>query len=145
MTMNDIVFWDVAPCGSVLNRQFGETYRLHIQGMWIKLALMMEVIRSCETSVQTKAERCCIPKRLYSSSVTCTKFDYGKYDCADKGQQQLYMTDLFFRRRGRPTWTNPQFSDTNKNLVLGTRCGLTPRQNGWLPVSRNVTLILTST
>jgi hypothetical protein len=32
MTMKNIVFWDVAPCVSGLNRSFGGPYRLHLQG-----------------------------------------------------------------------------------------------------------------
>jgi hypothetical protein len=34
---------------------------------------------------------------------------------------------------------------SNKNLVLGPRCGLTPRQTGRLTVSLNITLTLTFT
>jgi hypothetical protein len=30
--LKNIVFWDVALCGSGLNRRFGGTYRLHLQG-----------------------------------------------------------------------------------------------------------------
>jgi hypothetical protein len=26
------VFWDITPCGSIKNRRFGGTYRLHLQG-----------------------------------------------------------------------------------------------------------------
>jgi hypothetical protein len=32
VNMKNIVFWDVAPSGSGLNRRFGGTYRLHLQG-----------------------------------------------------------------------------------------------------------------
>jgi hypothetical protein len=32
VTMNNAVFWDVAPCRSYVNRRFGGTYRLHLQG-----------------------------------------------------------------------------------------------------------------
>jgi hypothetical protein len=32
MTIKNIVFWDVAPRGSGLNRRFGGTYRLYLQG-----------------------------------------------------------------------------------------------------------------
>jgi hypothetical protein len=32
MTIKNIVFWDVAPRGSGLNRGFGGTYRLHLKG-----------------------------------------------------------------------------------------------------------------
>jgi hypothetical protein len=32
VTMKKAVFWDVAPCRSGVNRRFGGTYRLHIQG-----------------------------------------------------------------------------------------------------------------
>jgi hypothetical protein len=30
--MKNAVFWDVAPCSSWVNRRFGRTYRLHLQG-----------------------------------------------------------------------------------------------------------------
>jgi hypothetical protein len=37
VTMKNIVFWDVAPCRSCeLNRRFGVTYRLHLQGRKIR-------------------------------------------------------------------------------------------------------------
>jgi hypothetical protein len=29
--MTNIVFWDLAPCGSGLNRRFGGTYHLHLR------------------------------------------------------------------------------------------------------------------
>jgi hypothetical protein len=32
VTMKDAVFWDVAPCRSCVNRHFGGTHRLHLQG-----------------------------------------------------------------------------------------------------------------
>jgi hypothetical protein len=32
MTMKNTVFWDVAPCRYFVNRRFGGTYRLHLQG-----------------------------------------------------------------------------------------------------------------
>jgi hypothetical protein len=32
VTMKKAVFWDVAPCRSRVNRRFGGTYRLHLQG-----------------------------------------------------------------------------------------------------------------
>jgi hypothetical protein len=31
--MKNAVFWDVAPCIYVVNRRFGGTYRLHLQGI----------------------------------------------------------------------------------------------------------------
>jgi hypothetical protein len=34
--MKNAVFWDVAPCRSCINRRFGRTYRLHIQGRKIR-------------------------------------------------------------------------------------------------------------
>jgi hypothetical protein len=42
VTMKNAVFWDVAPCRSCVNRRFGGTYRLHLQG---------RIIRERETSV----------------------------------------------------------------------------------------------
>jgi hypothetical protein len=53
------------------------------------------------------------------------------------------MTDPSSRQRGLPTSTKPQLSDSNKNLVLGPRRGLTPRLTGRLTVGRNMTLTLT--
>jgi hypothetical protein len=32
VTMKNVVFWDVTPCGSCKNRRFGETFRLLLQG-----------------------------------------------------------------------------------------------------------------
>jgi hypothetical protein len=34
--MKNAVFWDVAPCRYCVNRRFGETYRLHLQGRKIR-------------------------------------------------------------------------------------------------------------
>jgi hypothetical protein len=34
--MKNAVFWDVAPCRSCVNRCFGRTYRLHLQGRKIR-------------------------------------------------------------------------------------------------------------
>jgi hypothetical protein len=31
--LKNAVFWDVAPCKYFVNRRFGGTYRLHIQGI----------------------------------------------------------------------------------------------------------------
>jgi hypothetical protein len=42
-------------------------------------------------------------------------------DCAGEGQQQLYTTDPSSRQRERPKSTNPQLSDSNKNVVVGPR------------------------
>jgi hypothetical protein len=38
VTMKNVVFWDVAPCRSCVNRRFGGTYRLHLQGIKIQRA-----------------------------------------------------------------------------------------------------------
>jgi hypothetical protein len=62
-------------------------------------------------------------------------------DCAGEDQQQLQTTDPSSRQRVRPTSANPELSDSNKNLVLGPRWGLTPRQTGRL-TGRNITLTL---
>jgi hypothetical protein len=48
-------------------------------------------------------------------------------DCAAEGQQQLYMTDPSSRQRMPLTSTSSQLPDSNKNLVLGPRRGLTQR------------------
>jgi hypothetical protein len=65
--------------------------------------------------------------------------------CAGEGQQQLQRTYLSCGQSGRLTSTNPQRSDSNKNLVLGPRWVLgikTDWQTGRLTVGRNITLTL---
>jgi hypothetical protein len=68
-TVKNAVFWDVAPCRSCVNRRFGGTYRLHLQGRRIRergtsvssgcrLSLPeMQAIRSSETSVHIRSTR----------------------------------------------------------------------------------------
>jgi hypothetical protein len=36
MTIKNAVFWDVAPGRSCMNRSFGETYGLHLQGRKVR-------------------------------------------------------------------------------------------------------------
>jgi hypothetical protein len=36
VTMKNAVFWDVAPCRACMNRRFGGTYCLHLQGIKIR-------------------------------------------------------------------------------------------------------------
>jgi hypothetical protein len=81
VAMKNAVFWDVAPCGSCKNRRFGGTQRLHHQGdilflrsvrrllvtanvpsSTILVTLMMEELRSSETSVLTRVTRRNIPE-----------------------------------------------------------------------------------
>jgi hypothetical protein len=50
------------------------------------------------------------------------------------------MTDPYSRQRGRPISTKQQLTDSNNNLVLGPRRGLTSRLTGRLTVSRSVIL-----
>jgi hypothetical protein len=68
VTIKKAVFWDVAPCRSCVNRRFGGTYRLHLQGRkireretsvsrWLQTELSLEAIRSSETSVHTRSTR----------------------------------------------------------------------------------------
>jgi hypothetical protein len=75
--MKNAAFWYVTLCGSCKNRRFGGTYDLHYQGdknqrarnnasvsanvfpsSPILVTLMIEAIRSSETSVVTRATRC---------------------------------------------------------------------------------------
>jgi hypothetical protein len=54
VTMKNAVFWDVAPCRSCrLNRRFGGTYRLHLQGRKI-CERRTSVSRWLQTSYQSK-------------------------------------------------------------------------------------------
>jgi hypothetical protein len=84
MTMKNDVFWDVAPYIYFVNRRFGGTYRLHLQGIrnprvmnqreqvavscrsWISYTLKIEAIRSYETSVN-KISTQPHPRRRHSS------------------------------------------------------------------------------
>jgi hypothetical protein len=36
VTMKNVVFWDVALCRNWVDRRFGATYRLHLQGGMIR-------------------------------------------------------------------------------------------------------------
>jgi hypothetical protein len=36
LNLKNVVFWDVALCRSYVNRRFGGTYRLHLQGRKIR-------------------------------------------------------------------------------------------------------------
>jgi bisphosphoglycerate-dependent phosphoglycerate mutase len=85
--MKNTVFWDVAPCRYYVNRRFGGTYRVHLQGRsnsgalnqleqiavysylltlvyrsWIASTLKVEAIRSSETSVNKIPTRRHIPE-----------------------------------------------------------------------------------
>jgi hypothetical protein len=75
--LKNAVFWDVAPCRYCLNLRFGETYRLHFQGLKISelqtpahagssladfSTLKMEAVRSSETSVHTRCTLRHIPE-----------------------------------------------------------------------------------
>jgi hypothetical protein len=78
LKLKNAVFWDVAPCRFSVNRRFGGTYRLHLQGtkirergtsvsMWLLTLVLRsrissstpktEAIRSSETLVYTKSTR----------------------------------------------------------------------------------------
>jgi hypothetical protein len=87
VTMKNVVFWDVTPCGCCKNRRFGGKYRLNHQGdknrraghnvssvlrllvtanvvpiSPILVTSMMEVIHSSGTSVLARATRRNIPE-----------------------------------------------------------------------------------
>jgi hypothetical protein len=62
VVMKSIIFWDMAPRSPLsVNRRFGGTYRLHLQGLRYKFSkkpaskhMKMETICSSETSVDTQ-------------------------------------------------------------------------------------------
>jgi hypothetical protein len=54
-----IVFWDVLPCKIIVYRRLRGTYCLHHQGWW---SLMMEAVRTSETSVDNYFTRQYIPE-----------------------------------------------------------------------------------
>jgi hypothetical protein len=52
--MKNAVFWDVAPCGITINRRFGGTRRLHLQGrrytaLMISASELQSVLSYCLT------------------------------------------------------------------------------------------------
>jgi hypothetical protein len=82
--MKSAVFWDVALCGSCLNRSFGGTYRLSLQppaqadsSLTDSSTLKMEAIRSSETSASFK----------------CTKIFLGEFLCLRLDENQ-HLRDL---------------------------------------------------
>jgi hypothetical protein len=66
--IKNAVLWDVAPCTYFVNRRFGETYRVYLQGIrnprkiLISYTLKKEAIRSSETSVKKISTRRHIPE-----------------------------------------------------------------------------------
>jgi hypothetical protein len=61
-------------------------------------------------------------------------------NCAGERQQQLYMTGPSSRQRKRPTSTNLQMCDRNKNVVLGFRWVLDTKLDWPTLVGRNIML-----
>jgi hypothetical protein len=61
VTKKNAVFWDVAPCRSYVNRLFGGTYRLHLQGRKFR-ERGTSVSRWLQTAVHTRSTRRHIPK-----------------------------------------------------------------------------------
>jgi hypothetical protein len=81
--MKNGVFWDVTPCSSCKKRRFGGIYRLLHQGdknrstsSQILVILLMEALRSSETSVLTRATRRNIPKDAILHSIPDTSFSH---------------------------------------------------------------------
>jgi hypothetical protein len=67
--VKDSVFWDVMPCGPCKDRRFGGMVHASVvvtanvvHSLPILVTLIMEAIRSSETSVLTKATRHKIPQ-----------------------------------------------------------------------------------
>jgi hypothetical protein len=55
VTMKNAVFWDVAACRSCVNRRFGGTYHLHLQGRKIREARNQreQVVQTAATYIHT--------------------------------------------------------------------------------------------
>jgi hypothetical protein len=60
LAMKNAVFWDVAPCTSRVNRRFGGTYRLYLQG---------RKIREGGTSVSRWLQRYVPSKRRFTQNL----------------------------------------------------------------------------
>jgi hypothetical protein len=53
--MKNAVFWDVAPCGFIINRRFGGTCRLHLQGRNLRNMMLVPATRSTIGSTYREA------------------------------------------------------------------------------------------
>jgi hypothetical protein len=91
VTMKNAVFWDVAPCRSCVNRRFGGTYHLLLQGRKIRSlqppahagssladfsTLKMEAIISSETSFHTRSTRRHIAEESILHDLICYHQQY---------------------------------------------------------------------
>jgi hypothetical protein len=65
-------------------------------------------------------------------------------DCAGEDQQQLETADPSSRQRERPTSTNPQLSDSNKDVVVSPRWVLYSKTDWTTDSDRNMTLTFVS-
>jgi hypothetical protein len=110
VTMKNAVFQDVASYRSCVNRCFGGTYRLHLQGRqirerrtsvsrWLLVPLLpstlkMEAIRSSETSVHTRSTRRYIPEDGFLVfDLSGLSRDRGSRDCSLLHNVQLGSWD----------------------------------------------------
>jgi hypothetical protein len=65
MTMNNVIFWDMAPCRFCVNRRFGLSLQPPARAgssLAVSSTLKMEAIRSFETWFHTRSTRCHIPE-----------------------------------------------------------------------------------
>jgi hypothetical protein len=123
--MKNVVFWDVELCRSCVNRCFGWTYRLHLQGRKIS-ERWTSVSRWLQKSVDARSTQRHIPGDDILH----------KYWCLRKSKTARIWRFLIFSkpksiRLGRPIKTNlrflcacvPPYSCLSPTLVLPVRAG----------------------
>jgi hypothetical protein len=86
--MKKAVFWDVAPCRNGVNRQFGGTYRLHLQGR-------REIIRNSAREASVPPKRRLTPFLHGAASQKTAFFIVTAVKTSNLTKYRMFFTEKF--------------------------------------------------